>query len=66
MLGQLGFSYIGLTFLLMLIVPNLIWMKKMPQGYMAEGENKVLVVFEKAEQIVTSCCVLLFLLLIFL
>ena len=43
MFGYFGFSYIGLTSMLMLIIPNLIWTNKQPQGYSAENENKFLV-----------------------
>jgi hypothetical protein len=39
MSGHLGFSYVGLVFLMMLFVPNLIWKKRQPQGYSAENEN---------------------------
>lgn len=28
-----GFSYIGLIFLLMLMLPNIIWSKNKPKGY---------------------------------
>ena len=39
-----GFSYIGLIWLLMLFVPNIIWTKNKPLGYeeSAKKENKVL------------------------
>ena len=43
MFGYFGFSYIGLISMLMLIIPNLIWTNKQPQGYSAENENKFLV-----------------------
>ena len=43
MLGHFGFSYVGLIFMIMLMVPNIIWAKNQPQGYIAENENKVLV-----------------------
>ena len=29
-----GFSYVGLCFLLMLFVPNLLWTKQMPKDYL--------------------------------
>ena len=45
MLGHFGFSYVGLIFMIMLMVPNIIWAKNQPQGYTAENENKVLAVF---------------------
>jgi hypothetical protein len=60
MLGHIGFSYIGLIFLLMLFIPNLIWTKKKPQEYTAEGENKILLTFERIGQVLTTCCVLMF------
>ncbi len=31
-MGHLGFSYVGLIFLAMLFVPNIIWAKNQPQG----------------------------------
>lgn len=58
--GYLGFSYIGLLFLLLLIVPNLIWTKKMPQGYSAAKENKLLLFLERAGEVLVSCTVLIF------
>ena len=60
MLEHLGFSYIGLIFLLMLFIPNMIWTRKKPQGYMPENENKVLLFFERIGQALTTVCVLIF------
>lgn len=60
MLGHIGFSYIGLIFLLMLFVPNIIWMKKIPDGYSSKDESKVLQVFERAGEAATTACALLF------
>lgn len=60
MLGHLGFSYIGLIFLLMLFVPNLIWTKATPEGYSSESENRLLLIFERCGEVLTSCCALLF------
>ena len=39
-----GFSYIGLIWLLMLFVPNIIWTKNKPSGYeeSTKKEKKVL------------------------
>lgn len=59
-MGHFGFSYIGLIFLLMLMVPNLIWTKKQPQGYSAENEDKVLLFLERIGQVLTTCCALVF------
>lgn len=55
-----GFSYIGFIFLLMLIIPNLIWTKNKPHGYDYKNENKVLLIFERAGQAFVSCFVLIF------
>ena len=59
-MGHFGFSYIGALFLLMLTVPNIIWTKNQPRGYDASGENKILLVLERAGQVSTSCIVLIF------
>lgn len=60
MTGSFGFSYIGLLFLLMLFLPNILWTKNMPQGYSAEQENKILLLFERTGEALTSCCALVF------
>lgn len=60
MYGHFGFSYIGLIFMFMLIIPNLIWTKKQPQGYSAKNENKFLAVLERGGEMLTTCCALLF------
>ncbi|QNM06619.1 hypothetical protein [Qiania dongpingensis] len=60
MFGNFGFSYIGLLFLLMLFIPNVMWSKRIPQGYTAKKENKILLVFERLGEILTCCCSLVF------
>lgn len=60
MLGHFGFSYIGLLFLLLLFVPNLIWAKNKPQGYTAENENQILLFLERTGEALTCCCSLIF------
>ena len=60
MLGHIGFSYIGFLWLLMLMVPNLIWAKHQPEGYDASRENKVLLMFERIGQVCVTCTVLIF------
>ncbi len=50
MLGHFGFSYIGLVYLLMLFVPNLIWARHRPAGYDSRGENRALLFCERAGQ----------------
>lgn len=59
-MGHFGFSYVGLIFLLMLTVPNLIWTKHRPKGYDYREENKVLRIFEKAGQVCVTCMALVF------
>lgn len=48
-----GFSYVGLIFLVMLFVPNIIWTKNKPVDYdkYVKNENKVLSIFERVGQI---------------
>ncbi|MDE6608253.1 MAG: hypothetical protein K2K54_10940 [Lachnospiraceae bacterium] len=60
MFGHLGFSYTGLLFLLMLFIPNIIWTRKKPQGYSSQNENKILVILERAGEMLTCCCSLVF------
>lgn len=60
MFGHLGFSYIGLIFMLMLFIPNLIWTNKQPQDYSAQNENKILVVLERVGEALATCCALIF------
>ncbi len=59
---QFGFSYVGLIFLLMLFIPNIIWTKHQPKDYekYVTNENKVLVVFEKIGQVLVTGIVLIF------
>ncbi|MDE6047900.1 MAG: hypothetical protein K2F56_04655, partial [Anaeroplasmataceae bacterium] len=57
-----GFSYIGLIFLLMLFIPNIIWAKFKPQNYetVVSKENKILIWFERIGEVLVSCLVLIF------
>ncbi len=59
---HLGFSYVGLIFLVMLFVPNIIWAKHQPQGYdqYAKNENKVLLALERAGEVLVTAIVLIF------
>lgn len=59
-MGHLGFSYVGLIFLLMLMIPNLIWTKYQPEGYDSQGENQVLLIFERVGQVLVTCGSLVF------
>lgn len=60
MFGHFGFSYIGLLFLLLLFLPNLLWASRKPQGYTSKNENRVLLLFEWAGEALTCCCALAF------
>lgn len=60
MLGHLGFSYVGLLYLLMLFIPNIIWSRNPPIDYDNTKENKILLLLERVGQIGCSCCVLIF------
>ncbi|CRK81256.1 hypothetical protein [Neobacillus massiliamazoniensis] len=60
MLGHLGFSYVGLIYLLMLFIPNIIWSKNLPIDYDYSQENKILLLFERIGQVCCSCSILIF------
>ena len=60
MMGHLGFSYVGLLFMLMLFIPNIMWAKRQPQGYSAENENKILLMLERVGEVLATCCALFF------
>lgn len=59
-MGHLGFSYIGLIFLLMLTIPNLIWTKYQPMGYDFHGESKILLIYERVGQVLVTSAALVF------
>jgi hypothetical protein len=58
--GHFGFSYVGLIYLLMLWVPNILWSKNKPTDYTPSQENKVLAVFERVGQVACTASLLLF------
>lgn len=57
-----GFSYIGLIFLLMLFIPNIIWSTNKPENYekYIKNENKILLIFERIGEIAVTCLSLIF------
>lgn len=57
-----GFSYIGLIFLIMLMIPNLFWTKHQPKDYkkFAKGENCILLILERVGEILVTCLLLIF------
>jgi hypothetical protein len=60
MLGHLGFSYVGLIYLLMLFIPNIIWSKNQPIDYSNTKENKILLSLERVGQVCCTCSLLIF------
>ena len=41
-MGHIGFSYIGLLFLMMLAIPKLLWTENQPKGYDFRDEMLIL------------------------
>ncbi len=60
MFGHLGFSYIGLIFLLLLAVPNILWSRRIPGDYSDEGENGILLFLERVGEIGCVVCAVMF------
>ena len=58
----LGFSYVGLIWLIMLLVPNFIWTKNQPKDYekYVVNENKLLLALERIGQFIVTPVVLIF------
>ena len=58
---HLGFSYIGLIFLIMLMIPNLFWTKNQSEDYekYVHNENKILLLFKKAGEVLVTCLLLI-------
>ena len=59
---RFGFSYIGLIWLIMILIPNFIWIKNKPNDYekYVVNENKLLLVLEKAGAAIVTCVALMF------
>lgn len=57
-----GFSYVGLIYLLMLFIPNIIWAKNQPKDYeqYAKNESKFLQATERIGEVLVCCCALIF------
>ena len=60
MFGHFGFSYVGLIYLLMLWIPNSIWVKNKPVDYDPSHENRLLLSFERVGQICSTSTLLIF------
>lgn len=61
-MGAFGFSYVGLFYLIMLFIPNIIWTKFQPDGYaeFAAKENKALQMTERTGEALVTGSVLIF------
>ena len=59
---EFGFSYVGLIYLIMLMVPNIIWSRNLPEGYAehAGNEDRRLLIMERIGEVSVSCIVLIF------
>ena len=57
-----GFSYVGLVYLAMLMIPNLIWAGNKPKNYerYAGNENRVLLALERIGEVLVSAIALVF------
>ncbi len=58
MMGHFGFSYVGLLFLLLLFIPNIIWTRKKPQEYTSQNENIIFLIFKRTGEVFTTICML--------
>jgi hypothetical protein len=59
-MGHFGFSYIGLIYMIMLQIPNIMWARRKLEVYDPSGENKVLLIFERAGQVLCTATILFF------
>ena len=59
---QFGFSIVGVVFLAMLFIPNIIWGKHQPPGYteLSKNESRVLLALERIGEVATSCAAVIF------
>ena len=59
---RLGFSYVGLIYLLMLFLPNLVWAKNKPRDYekYVVRERKAFLVLERVGEVLVTCILLVF------
>lgn len=57
-----GFSYVGLIYLIMLMMPNMIWTKNKPKDYekYVGHENRILLMMERVGEVLVSCFALIF------
>ena len=58
---EFGFSYVGVIFLAMLFIPNIVWAKNKPENYdsFSKNENKILLAFERTGEVL-ACSIVFF------
>ncbi|MDD3412120.1 MAG: hypothetical protein PHY12_15050 [Eubacteriales bacterium] len=59
-MGHFGFSWMGLIFLTLMFVPNLLWTRCVPEGYTDREASRVLTLFERVGQLLTFSTALCF------
>ena len=59
---QFGFSIVGVVFLAMLFVPNIIWGRNQPPGYaeISKNENRILLALERIGEVAATCTAVIF------
>ncbi len=57
-----GFSYVGLIYLVLLFVPNILWTKNQPKDYKeyVKKENRFLLFLERTGEILVTCVAVIF------
>ncbi|MEG1990446.1 MAG: hypothetical protein RR351_00015 [Christensenella sp.] len=60
MFGHIGFSYVGLIYLLLLLAPNIVWRNTLPPDYDSGEENNILLLLERVGQVGCAVVVLMF------
>ena len=48
-------SIVGIVYLFMLFIPNMIWVKNTPENYDSSHENKILLMFERFGEVLVCC-----------
>jgi hypothetical protein len=59
-MGHFGLSYIGVIYMLMLQIPNIMWALHKPENYDPSGENRALLIIERVGQVLCTATILLF------
>lgn len=59
---QFGFSIVGVVFLAMLFVPNIMWGRRQPEGYaeVSKNENRILLVLERIGEVAATLAAVAF------